>query len=106
VARYEIQKWITGYAIRDKEEDVYIRDWQGNVVSYTLGDAADSCFRSNQIDAENKWVEYCSAMGYDPYPFDEDPNEWRDDDYAGYEEDYQESRYYPLDTVDYSAQNR
>lgn len=108
MARYEIQKWITGYAIRDHEDQVYIRDWLGNVVSYTLGDAIETCFRSNQLDAERKWEEYCDGMGYDPYgadTFDDDPYAYQDDDYPGYEEDYQSMRY-GVDADDYAAQNR
>lgn len=100
--RYQIQQWIRGFVIRDCEEDVYIRDWTGDIVVYSLGDASEKTLRMNQLDQESEWESWCDAMGYDPEEY-----AYQDDDYPGYEEDYQESRYYPLgntDAVDYAGQ--
>lgn len=51
MARYELQRWVSGkgFAIRDTLEEVYIRDWQGNVSALSLGDQTDRCYRMNQL---------------------------------------------------------
>lgn len=108
MGRYQIRPWLIGFVIRDTVEGVYIRDWAMDVVVYSLGDAAESCLRMNQLDREREWEMHCDAMGTDPYGSDTfDDDGYRDDDYPGFEEDYQTTRYGlvgMVDADDYSAQ--
>jgi hypothetical protein len=107
--RYEIQQWITGFAIRDTLEDVYIRNWGGEVVMFTLSEAAETCLNRNTMNQESKWEAYFDAMRcsqVDADTFDDDPYAYEDDDYPGYEEDCQAMRYGQVDADDYAAQQR
>jgi hypothetical protein len=108
--RYELVRWVTGkgFAIRDTEQDEYIRNLDNEVRCGTLGDMADECLFLNDRErdyadySERAWEEFCDAMG-------DDPMEYADDDFPGYEESYQDSRYYPyghVDADDYTSQNR
>lgn len=91
MARYEIQPWVStpygSWVIRDTEQDVYIRDWQGNVSALTLGAQIERCYRMNQLNAERvaesaqseyealwdqrerDWEAYSDAMGDDPMEY-------------------------------------
>jgi hypothetical protein len=54
MAHYELQKWITGYSIRDTEDETYLRNSAGDVFSGTLGSLIDLTYLLNHPPASER----------------------------------------------------
>lgn len=54
MALYNLQKWITGYAIRDTEDETYLRNSAGDVFSGTLGSLIDLTYLLNHPPASGR----------------------------------------------------